>query len=201
MNKKILITIGVTFLLILLIIILISFFGPKPSLSITSSPKNIDIYIGDNQYETPVIIKNFRDKEITVYGSKAGYQLYTKKIKFQTGKKFDLNIVMEKILDEPPEGAPLSDTQESKIKNLPFENDHFRVSWDPEYSKYLIAPNIPFDMSQPPEDFLKQYWNDYKTYGIEALNWIKTQGINPTKDNIKWWGQELWPTDVSAPTI
>ena len=95
---------------------------------------------------------------------------------------------------EPEEGAPPKGFKRpvSKI-NLPYSTDHFQVQWDSAWGKYLIVPNIPFDASSSPKDQLKKHWKKYVEYGKEALNWLKSQGVKPTKDNIIWWADEWWP--------
>jgi hypothetical protein len=165
----------------------------KTFLKITSEPSRIEIYIGNKRekYQTPVTIPMAPGK-YTIWGAKTGYETAQQQVAVKRGQTNNLHIQLKKAI-EPPEGAPLNPPTQPKIKNLPFETDHFRVDWDENNQKYLLVPNIPFTAFEAPQVQIKNNWNLYEKYAKEALEWLKKQGVTPTKNNIEWWAEEWWP--------
>ena len=161
-------------------------------IEITSSPDNIEVYIDNKDYVTPMHIK-IRSGKYNIWGVKEGYEIYNQKIEFNRKEK-NLNIVLSLSNEkEPKEGAPIKELPTPQISDLPVETDHFIVRWDSAYLKYLIVPNIPFNKFNAPQYFFETYWVDYEKYAKEALLWIKNKGVTPSQANIMFWGQEWWP--------
>lgn len=192
-TKKILITAAV--IIILIIAFEIFFQTRKTTVNITSDPVNIEVDIGQSIYQTPTTIK-IKPGKYRVWGLKEKYLTYDKFNKFYYGKENNLYIKLEVDPEpEPTEGAPPPGYVEKKpqIKNLPYENNHFRILWDIAYNKYIIVPKIPFGPEDAPVETMRNNWNQYQQYSKEALDWMKNQGVTPSKDNIIWWMQDFWP--------
>ena len=197
--KKIVFTGILLFLIFILIAYLIDFYlKRKTQLSITSEPDKITVVVNNKGYQTPAIIKGVKPGSTRIEAYTDGYQFQVRYIDIKKGKLNQLQILLEKDTEsQPTEGAPTEPEPTPQIKNLPYITDHFRISWDSAYNKYLIVPSIPFIPDQSPEDRLAQNWQQYESRGIEAIAWLKKQGVKPTKDNIDWWMQEFWPEGKS----
>ena len=97
--------------------------------------------------------------------------------------------------------------QLTQFNQLPILNNDFRIAYQLNDNSILIAPQIPFDSSAPPESFFQgDGWTLYQKDGIEALNWLETHQLG--KDfranygvQIEWWGQDLWPSGAAEPKI
>ena len=94
----------------------------------------------------------------------------------------------------------------TQFNQLPTENDHFKITYDSDKNVLFIVPKIPLDMSQAPQDFFKQYWKDYESYGTEALQWLNSHQLDKNfRTNfgvkIEWWAQEWWPENATEPTL
>ena len=165
-------------------------------LDITSEPKNIDVYINNKQYISPTRI-SLKAGTYLVWGSKEGYEVYKQRYTVKSLGRNTLFIKLTPLVTAgPPEGAPLEEIT-PKVQNLPHVTDHYRIEWRADLNKYFIIPEIPFNGDANPFDELSRSWPQYETYGKEALAWLKSQGVTPTKDNIEWWGQEWWPAEKS----
>lgn len=192
--KKILI---IGFIFIVLLIVFLTIMGwiktAHTVLKIESVPAKIGIVINNQEYETPLNTQ-IKPGTYTIWGFLEGYKTYKKEFKVQSGIENYLKIEMQVETEAlPPEGAPTSPEPTPQITNLPYQTDHFKVDWDSAYNKYRITPDIPFTAADSPQNQFKENWNQYEQYGKEALTWIKTQGVQPTEENIEWWGQEWWP--------
>lgn len=195
--KKIVIIIAA--IAIIVVVFLIIYFNRRLNVTVTSNPKEAQIIINNDLKISPAQYK-LKPGTYTIWGAKDGYNEFKQNFKIsKNNQEIQINLTPESQTDIPKEGAPTSAIPENKIKDLPFSNDHFKVSWDSAYGKYLIIPNIPFTFDQNPKDQIKNNWNQYVQYGQEALAWIRQQGVMPTNDNIEWWQQEFWPDGASIP--
>ena len=93
---------------------------------------------------------------------------------------------------------PTSPSELAQFKQLPTENDHFKITYDASQNSLTIVPKIPFDSSEAPATFFQQYWTGYQNYAYEALDWLSAHQMDQTfRTNfgvkIIWWGQEWWP--------
>jgi len=71
------------------------------------------------------------------------------------------------------------------VKYLPYYNNHFEIKYtvdDKINPIYKIKLNA---ILNKPSQF-EQYKEDYLKYKIEAIEWIKSKGIDYTKLNIEW---------------
>jgi hypothetical protein len=114
--------------------------------------------------------------------------------------------LVQKLSKKPLPNTTTQPAQLSQFNQLPFQNDDFRIAYDPNQNTLTISPEIPFDISQTPQYFLKTYWDEYQSYGKEALTWLSTNQMGQDfRTNygvqIIWWGQEWWPAGATTPSL
>lgn len=188
-DRKIIYTALAVFLLIILTLVLIYIFRPAPSLTITSKPSKIDVYINNIYYQTPVTINTLKIGSYTIYGSQAGYQVYQQNIKLKSGSnKLEINLTPE--TDVPKEGAPEEDANSTKLLKILTDTSHFSVQLSSEVNSDIeIKIFAILNGSTNPETdkaLLDTYNQELKQYKQESLAWIKSQGIDPNNLRIKW---------------
>ncbi len=84
---------------------------------------------------------------------------------------------------EATEGAP------SPKFRTPHRGPHFQILWlNEDAGKYEIVPAIPGG-----EQNIRKYWPQYVKYGRTALDFMRSRDVQPTKDNVVWWGKKSWP--------
>lgn len=79
------------------------------------------------------------------------------------------------------------------MKDVSFENDHFRLEYNEQNQTFLIVPKISLTGQDAPQNQVAAQWDAYKQYAKEALAYIRSQGVNPNKIKIEWWAREWWP--------
>ncbi len=163
------------------------------TLNITSEPKNINVYINNKKYASPARI-SLKAGTYLVWGSQEGYEVYKQRVAVKSLGKNNLVIKLTPLVTAgPPGGEPLLGSESPKIQNLPHKTAHYSIQWRADLNKYFIVPEIPFDGDANPYDELSRSWPQYDAYGKEALEWLRSQGVTPTNDNIGWWAEEWWP--------
>ncbi|MDO8513633.1 MAG: PEGA domain-containing protein [bacterium] len=176
------------FLTLLLFIFLQYMLGDKNRIEITSKPSGASITLDGKVYKTPAIIKLVKGEyELTVH--KDGYVPFFKKFQVEKGRdvKMQLVLVNDKVVEPTVfDGNPI-------INAMPFENDHFSVSWNDDLAHYEVVPKIILNNVDSYFDQISKQWTTYKQYATEGVNWLEQNGANPTKDNVVFWGQEWWP--------
>jgi hypothetical protein len=76
---------------------------------------------------------------------------------------------------------------------LPYETDHFNISGPDENGVFTISLNAILNatVSGPPiEEQEAQYHQELKQYKQEALDWIKSNGIDLRSLKINWIPEE-----------
>jgi len=80
------------------------------------------------------------------------------------------------------------------LPNVNYENAHVSIQYTSEKQVYIIVPKIDFPIPDDPKAQLASQWNIYEKYAKEALDYIKSRGVDPKTLPIEWWLQDWWPT-------
>jgi len=105
MNRKTLIIAGAIVIILIILIIITTTVRNRPvNFTVISEPNNIEIYVDNQRYETPLSIK-IKPGSYTIWGLKEGYAPYKESFQIKKGQDNQLNIKLEQE-QEPPEGAP-----------------------------------------------------------------------------------------------
>jgi hypothetical protein len=204
-NKKIIILICAILIILSGLVIYILKYQKNThySLSVTSQPDRITFEFQNKKYTTPFSIRNLASGNYSIKAYKNGWDFQELNFYLAPNEKKEMNIVLEKkgwTENQVTEGAPLENLSIPSLDDsLPHETDHFKISLDAQQNSYLIVPQIPFNGDASPTDQLQQYWSQYYQYGVEALNWIKSKGIDPATLKIEWWAHDWWPAGKTIP--
>lgn len=195
-QSKLKIIIIVTATIVVLVIIFLTIYNNrKLNIVVTSGPVESNIII-NNDLKTSPAHYQLKPGTYTIWATKTGYQEFKQDYKItKNNQQINIELSIENQTDIPNEGVAVSPNPQPQISNLPFVNDRLTVSWDNKLSKYLIVPNIPFTNTESPENQIKNNWSQYEQHAQEALRWIKEQGVQPSNQNIEFWGKEWWPQD------
>ena len=173
------------------------------ALTITSEPNHVTIEFQEKKTSTPFSIKKLDPGNYSLKAYKDGWDFQEMNFYLAPNEEKQINIKLEKkgwSKDTIKEGAPSEQLLMPPLDQwLPYQADHFKVDINTANNSYLIVPTIPFDSLSSPEDQLQQYWSQYYQYGIEALNWIKSKGVDPASLKIEWWAQDWWPAGKTIP--
>lgn len=153
------------------------------------------------------ILEQFNNKELLVNfnqnlktNQKYTFTLISKKKFFNIDKqrvdRFSWNFTTGvNIVDNLNDGPDLTDYYKKYplAEFLPIEADHFSISGPDENGVFTISLNAIFNatVSGPPiEEQEARYHQELKQYKQEALDWIKSNGINPNSFKINWIPEE-----------
>ncbi len=78
-------------------------------------------------------------------------------------------------------------------RSTPFENDHFRIDWpdDEGFTPITLFATFNAGVNGPPiKEQEKAYHEELKTYRNEALEYIKSKGVDPNSLEIQWIPEE-----------
>jgi len=122
------------------------------------------VFIGKKNEDSKTIEKTEVPSENIIYEQENG-EKYTKK---------DIEKQRENFYKENP-----------LVKYLPYYNDHFEIRYSYDLDNKIVYKIKLNAILNKPSQF-EQYKEDYLKYKIEAIEWIKSKGIDYTKLNIEW---------------
>lgn len=199
LRLRILFFFALAFVLVFLGLIFFSFFSPQPTttLSVSSTPSEATVTIGDKTYQSPVEIPNLAvgsTHAVTV--SKPGYNEVTRSITLTQRPMQSESFTLEQI--EVPvdgdshvsEGLRIEQSPEylEKIKKEPFwdvlpywsPRGTFKVSYFQSNNYILISTFADESLSTPEFNSLTSRYRE------EALTWIRSNGGDPASLPIRY---------------
>lgn len=202
MNYKQFLAIFGTLALILVVYLLTRYFV-KGELVVNTEPSGATITIDDEKnYSSPLVIKLPQGKH-TISAYKDGYVESLEIINIKGKDKVTINF---KLIDEKFVEGTAAERLAAIYTKLPVTTDHFEITWNDPTLKISIQPVLPTSSSLSDEEAVKQYWNEYTTYGKEALQWLEENSLDQNVRNengieIEWWGKDYWPENATEPSL
>lgn len=184
MNKKIIFAISASVIIIIIVIVVLLLLPQKGNLVINSDQTKTKVIINNQTYEIPLdMIINTGKYSITA--NKEGYIEETVNTVIEKNKKttINLNMVSREFI-EP------SLIDQAVYVDLPTLTDHFSIelSQDINYDIEINLMAVLNGHMNPEYDKieLENYIQQLKDYKKEALNYIKSNNIDPASIKIKW---------------
>ena len=167
----------------------------RGSLLVTSfSDGAVTVVVDGRAYQTPVSIR-LKAGEYTITAFAPGKETQTYRVVLKSKEIESL------VIDLPESFKALSDLFPTDtaaklyplIYALPYDTDHFSIVFKPTTKSFLIAPKITIGQGENPlEEFARQ-WATYEQFALEALDFIRSNEVDPKTLTIEWLYQEFWP--------
>lgn len=187
MNRKIFIISGAVLLIVILVVIANLIFPPKGTFIVNAQPTQIIIKINNKSYQTPLKI-DLRKGKYTVTAEKEGFMPQTADvtINYRRETKLYFDMVSRDVIE--PSKVP------DQIKELVHSNDHFSIEIALDGTNDIVITLLAIlnaGINGPPMEVQEaEYNNQLKDYKKEALDWIKSKGVDPNKLKLKWLPEE-----------
>ncbi len=161
------------------------------NISITTIPSGAKIVIDGKSYTSPVKIPKLNSGRHKIVTTKPGFKERFDSIKVSKDKTVEVNLRLytSKISPATLKESVIEDQKtltdfEKLIQYLPYSNLHLKI----EYLVVAREPSIKITLyarlNRP--DQIESYKQQLTDYGQEALDWIKSNGVNTEKLNIIW---------------
>lgn len=167
----------------------------RGSLLVTSfSDGAVTVVVDGRAYQTPVSIR-IKAGEYTITAFAPGKETQTYRVALKSREIENL------VIDLPESFKALSDLFPADmaaklyplIFALPYSTDRFSVVFKPAAKSFLISPKITIGQGENPLEELARQWAIYEQFALEALDFIRSNGVDPKTLTIEWLYQEFWP--------
>lgn len=163
----------------------------KLDISINSIPEGASVEFDGKTYKTPINLKEIKEGSYTLVFSREGYIERKEKIQVsESNRSFLFRLYTQEtapsvLSSDLSESAQVSGSEFEKLsKFLPFKNIKFKVEKQIVGGRPSIAITLYAILNRPSQ--FKEYKKDLNQFGKEALDWIRTKGVDPDKLNIIW---------------
>ncbi len=182
---------GIVFLLIVVYLVFTKFVQGEGGLLVETNPSGARVVIDDKDYKTPATIGQLTPGQHKITTMKEGFKERTDivEVKKDTTTKVKLWLYSSELSPSifkssiAEEQKTLTDF-EKLIQYLPYSNLHLNI----EYLVVAKEPSIKITLYARLNraDQIESYKQQLTDYGQEALDWIKSKGVNTEKLNIIW---------------